>query len=120
MIPESPAILEGDLRGLFAGLGRLVSGYLLALGARVLAADPHIDPVQTDPRVELVPLKQLLALRNSTRKLKIFPTKLVLRQTFTNSIFLALACCFPLNGLRFCRIGCKIFIGVRLYGNGLV
>jgi D-3-phosphoglycerate dehydrogenase len=76
-IPESAAHVRGGgwNRDLFQGseifgrtvgvvgygrLGRIVARYLRAFDARVLAADPTVDPGELEPGVELVPLPELL------------------------------------------------------------
>jgi len=44
----------------YGRLGSLVAGYLLAFGAKVIAADPNVDSDTLDPDVVLVPLPELL------------------------------------------------------------
>jgi D-3-phosphoglycerate dehydrogenase / 2-oxoglutarate reductase len=44
----------------YGRLGTLVGRYLLAFGAKVLAADPNVKSAMLDPEVRLVPLSDLL------------------------------------------------------------
>jgi D-3-phosphoglycerate dehydrogenase len=54
--------LYGHTVGLigYGRLGRIVARYLTAFDARVLVADPHVDPATVDAGVTLVPLDELL------------------------------------------------------------
>jgi D-3-phosphoglycerate dehydrogenase / 2-oxoglutarate reductase len=45
----------------YGRLGRIVAGYLLALGANVVTSDPYVDQSQIHPQVRNIPLDALLA-----------------------------------------------------------
>lgn len=55
--------LHGKTAGIvgYGRLGRMVAGYLRALGMKILAADPNLSSRSADPAVQIVSLEELLA-----------------------------------------------------------